>query len=75
MEYSDRVIEEWTRRGYRNNMRIFGVSGIAPWWLGDERLHSSHRGRLLYKDPDWYSQFGWSEEPIETGYWWPGREA
>lgn len=41
-----------------------------PNWLGDERLHSSHRANLLRKNPNWYGQFGWSEEPLE-GYWWP----
>jgi hypothetical protein len=23
--------------------------GIAPWWLGDDRFHSSHRSKLLFK--------------------------
>lgn len=48
-----------------------------PPWLGDERLHSSHRAALLYKSPEWYGQFGWTETPTgpdESGrwqYWWP----
>ena len=41
-----------------------------PPWIGDKRLHSSHRANLLRKDPEWYGQFGWTEEPTE-GYWWP----
>lgn len=41
-----------------------------PAWLGDERLHSSHRANLLRKDPVYYGQFGWKEEPVEK-YWWP----
>ena len=44
-----------------------------PWWLGDERLHSSHRANLLQKDPVHYGQFGWSETP-RVGYWWPTYE-
>lgn len=44
-----------------------------PPWLGDDRLHSTHRGRLLAKDAVWYSQFNWTEKPIpeNSGYWWP----
>lgn len=42
-----------------------------PPWLGDEKIHSTHRARLLYKDPQWYGQFGWTETPIAEGYIWP----
>lgn len=48
-----------------------------PFWLGDEKFHSAHRAILLAKDPKWYSQFGWTEEPAvrnEKGKWpyyWP----
>ena len=48
-----------------------------PWWLGDERLHSSHRAALLYKNYDYYKQFGWKELPAvpdkkeRLGYFWP----
>lgn len=41
-----------------------------PLWLGDERLHSSHRAALLHKKPEWYSQYGWAEEP-KLDYYWP----
>lgn len=43
---------------------------VLPPWLGDERVHSSHRANLLRKDPVWYGKFGWTEEPQE-GYYWP----
>ena len=42
----------------------------VPPWLGDERLHSSHRSNLVRKDPTWYAQFGWSETP-DLPYFWP----
>jgi hypothetical protein len=48
-----------------------------PLWWGDERIHSTHRAALLYKDPDWYGQYGWTEEPRGPGadgklqYVWP----
>jgi len=47
-----------------------GVHAPMPPWLGDERLHSTHRANLLRKDPVWYGKYGWTEEPTE-GYWWP----
>jgi len=79
--YGYLVCEEWSRRGYRDTLRSFFISQLTisedvvkrPWWLGDERLHSSHRARLLQKDPTHYSQFGWREEPCgPDGYFWPG---
>lgn len=60
----------------RIEMSKFPNSG-PPKWLGDNRLHSSHRAALLYKNLQWYSQFGWNEPlaiPNEKGslpYWWP----
>lgn len=46
-----------------------------PKWLGIPLLHASHRGRLLDKKLEHYSQFGWEEEaiPESVGYWWPVR--
>lgn len=37
-----------------------------PHWLGDEELHASHRAVLLRKDPEFYNQYGWTEEPLES---------
>jgi len=48
-----------------------------PVGFGDERLHSSHRAALLYKNPEWYGRFGWSEHPAvpdskgRLPYYWP----
>lgn len=44
--------------------------GKLPPWLGDERLHSSHRANLKRKDPVYYGQFDWVEAP-QDGYFWP----
>lgn len=51
---------------------------VAPAWTRDEDFISSQRACLLYKDPDWYGQFGWTERPTGpspmTGKWpykWP----
>jgi hypothetical protein len=46
----------------------FSDTGL-PWWIGDERVHSSHRARLLAKDEEHYRQFGWTETPAETCFY------
>jgi hypothetical protein len=80
MMYTDCCIKEWIRRGYENNMPLmldhskpYFLDIEMPPWLGDERLHSSHRAALLHKDPEWYSQFDWTEEP-KLEYFWPTVE-
>lgn len=73
--YLNAVCAEWARRGYRNNIRRRRVKLplTPPPWLGDERLHASHRSNLLRKDPGYYGRFGWREPPDLPYYWPPGR--
>jgi len=70
--YLNFSIEEWIRRGYKNNMEMALVSSTitTPHWLGDWRLHASHRANLLRKNPEYYGKFGWKEDP-NAPYWWP----
>jgi len=82
-KYSLTVCDEWISRGYRDSCYSKiekeyedyqpSINLVKPPWLGDERLHSSHRAALLAKDYKWYSQFGWSEEP-KIEYYWPVRK-
>jgi hypothetical protein len=70
--YSNSIVKEWVKRGYRNNMEIYNLNGCGidlPWWLGKEEFHKSHRAALLAKNFEHYSKFGWSEEP-EIKYVW-----
>jgi hypothetical protein len=60
------------------------ISGevTQPLWMADknkfEQVASTHRVALLYKDYQWYSQFGWKEDegvrPAYYQYLWPDRE-
>lgn len=80
LSYMEAVATEWRSRGY-DDTTLDKAASVAPeawfgrryWspvsWLGDERLHSSHRAALLYKLPDHYSQFGWTETPKQDYYW------
>ena len=44
--------------------------GRVPPWLGDERVHASHRSSLLRKDPAWYGPF-FPDAPDDLEYYWP----
>lgn len=69
--YQNFTINEWIKRGYKNNMSFEIVdesSLVMPFWLGDERVHRSHRSNLLRKDYDYYSQF--FSEPTDLDYYW-----
>ncbi len=71
--YLDCCIREWVRRGYTNNMpeRLPPLDTIVmPPWLGRGDFHASHRSALLGKLPEWYSHFGWAEQP-GLPYVWP----
>lgn len=84
--HSQALMQERYRRGlkhghksYDNMVAIINHAGVARWgatlpsWWGREDIHSSHRARLLDKDPEWYGQFGWTETPRSEaeGYVWP----
>jgi Pyrimidine dimer DNA glycosylase len=71
--YSNVVVQEWIRRGYRNSMEIYDIAGPIieyPWWLGIEEVHASHRAALLAKDYPHYSKYGWSEIPRIKYVWY-----
>ena len=69
--YHNMCIDEWIKRGYNNTMKhIVHVKDFKrPEWIGDERIHKSHRSNLLRKDYEFYSQYGWNE-PTNIEYYW-----
>lgn len=68
--YRNCVLEEWMNRRLDNKPVLSYIKpNIIPHWLGDEKLHSSHRAALLFKNFDHYNQFGWGERP-EINYFW-----
>lgn len=71
--YFNIIVNEWVKRGYKNNMlpeESHHPLYIKPPWLGDERFHAAHRSNLLRKKPEHYSKFNW-EEPDNLPYFWP----
>ena len=55
------------------SLYALGYEIKMPAWLGDVRLHASHRSNLLRKDALYYAQFNWSE-PDNLPYFWPTKE-
>lgn len=43
---------------------------LLPSWLGDERLHRSHRSQLIAKEPEYYRPL-FPESPEGLDYFWP----
>jgi hypothetical protein len=81
-QYALSAVAEMEARGYKRSCyyatfcEVRGPEDVAlPPWIGDEAVHSSHRARLLQKDFDYYSQFGWPETLLEDlttwQYQWP----
>lgn len=69
--YQNITITEWIERGYNNNMSFETVNAdklMFPFWLGDERVHRSHRSNLLRKDFNYYSQY--FDDPDNLEYHW-----
>jgi hypothetical protein len=70
------ICQEWISRGYKDTCLqkiktvIYPSQDYPPFWWGDDRLHSSHRARLLDKNFTWYSRFEWTEIP-DKNYFWP----
>jgi hypothetical protein len=71
------ICNEWTKRGYKDTCREkIGAlvppdqDIVLPPWLGDEKLHASHRSNLLRKDTSYYAKFGW-QESADIPYFWP----
>lgn len=78
-EYNLAICDEWTARGYKDTCRDKTLALLAdagptsyddPAWMGDPAIHASHRSNLLRKDPEFYSQFGWTESD-DLDYVWP----
>lgn len=78
MMYGDCMLRELHRRGHNPKRPLMLTSEFhhvpflpdyaPPEWLGDFRFHSQQRGILLRKNPEWYGQWGWTDDD-------PGRDA
>ena len=69
--YHNLCIDEWVRRGYKNNMQKMAIRGriVYPKWFGRNNFHAAHRSNLLRKDPVYYGNFEWKESS-DLPYLW-----
>jgi hypothetical protein len=58
-------------RGFKNTMLKEEYVGdiVLPDWIGFEMFHSSHRANLLRKEPEYYLQHNWTENPDDPYLW------
>ena len=70
-QYLNYSIMEWIERGFKNtmNFEIVNEEIVIPSFVGNERFHSSHRANLLKKEPEFYSKYGWTENPTDPYVW------
>ena len=72
--YMNASIVEWIDRGYNNTMLIVDHKEDYknPSWLGDSRVHDSHKSNLLRKEPQFYKKYNW-KVPDTIEYYWAGH--
>ncbi len=80
--YGEIICLEWISRGYKDSLRFWfntklwdyrpdcRIPIVMPLWFGNEAFHAAHRSNLLRKNPEWYSQFNWTESN-DLPYIWP----
>ncbi len=80
--YINLSICEWTRRGYKNTMKMYIVFEddiVYPWWTSSIAFHKSNisallRKEIVRKEPRWYQNFlNVEQEWLEKGYLWPSH--
>ena len=75
MAYGIACCDEWTKRGFEDNLKPFfefvqrGLpQGPKPEF--SKLFHATMRANLIRKYPMFYSRYKWTEQPME-GYAWP----
>ena len=70
-QYRRASIQEWCRRGFKNNIPIprSNTRAKVPRWWGT-RIHLTHRRALLAKNPDHYSRFFNCEPRIDYDWYY-----
>lgn len=68
------ICKTWTDKGYKDTcaekmLALSKPGNDMPSWMGEERLHRSHRSKLLSKFPEYYRDF--FSEPDDLDYYWP----
>tara|TARA_B000000557_G_scaffold253785_1_gene243223 strand:- start:812 stop:1261 length:450 start_codon:yes stop_codon:yes gene_type:complete len=77
--YSIAICLEWIKRGYKDSTLPFFMEGLdrskaknKPAWWGDQKVHLSHRSKLMSKMPEHYENI-FEGVPQNLDYYWPVR--
>lgn len=78
--YMDAIVDHWVLLGCNNSYPPYWKRGRpyeAPWWLGWEYFHRTHRCMLIEKNPVLYGpRFAHNKLPYVPRYIWPrGKDA
>ena len=72
-EYGRVICIEWIERGYNDTLlpkfELLANADNLPAWLGDERLHTSHKSNLIRKDETFYAP-KFPGIPNDLPYFW-----
>ena len=70
--YFNKSLDTWIGRGYNNTMKYENIESdiVYPVWYGNTDFHNSHKANLLRKDYDFYSEYGWDENPKDPYVWY-----
>ncbi|GAA4962374.1 MSMEG_6728 family protein [Kineococcus glutinatus] len=66
-----RLIAEFAPEVVGRTQAELAADGLMPVWLGDERVHLSHRSRLLQKARELYLPAFGADTPDDLDYFWP----
>lgn len=75
ISYGLEMCFEWRKRGFKDTCAerleaLYSYNKQTPPWLGDERLHASHRSLLVKRDPWHYvMKLGWKDLPDLPLFW------
>lgn len=78
--YQQATCDEWASRGYKDTCldktydvwaeHFYSPRVTYPHWMGDNRVHDSHKAALVFKNPVWYNKH-YPNVVGEYNYYWP----
>lgn len=72
--YYNTIVEEWIKRGFKNNMKLYKISPYieVPWFAKNININYSHQASLIRKYPEYYGKI-FTPPPVflEYKYIWP----
>jgi len=71
--HTELLLAEFAPEVERATQHDLAARGLLPGWLGDGRVHLSHRSALVRKDPEFYRP-AFGDVPDDVPYHWPDAD-